>query len=161
MKKLIVIALAVVMTFAVVAFAACDSDDGYIGECSYDAHGHTYGVKVAVKINDEGKITSVKLYSEEETGWVRTSADNEEYGWTSHDEVDAAYDQWIKDNIVGKNVVEVMMWSAVANANGQEVGAGVPHIEGGTQSSARIIVAVQNAIEKWAEEKMEEALGNL
>ena len=150
MKKLIVIALAVVMTFAVVAFAACDSDDGYIGECSYESYGHTYGVKVAVKIDGDGKITSVKLYTDAETGWVRTSADNPDNGWESYDEVEAAYDKYINDNFVGKNVTEVMTYVATATAAGQSVVSG-PKIEGGTQSAARIIVAVQNAIMKWAE----------
>ena len=146
MKKLIVIALVVVMAVSVVAFAACGGEK-VTGECSYESYGHTYGVKVDVTVKD-GKITAVKLYSEKETGWVRTSADNPDYGWTGHDETEAAYKQWIKDTFVGQEVKTVQGWVATATAAGQTVGAGVPHIAGGTQSSARIIVAVQNALSK-------------
>ena len=149
MKKLIVIALAVVMTFAVVAFAACDNGETVTGECSYENKwnaGHYYGVKVDVTVKG-GVITAVKLYSEEDTGWVRTSADNGT-SWTSHDAVEAAYDKWIEDTFVGKSVDTVKGWTVTVTQDAQTVGEGVPHITGGTQSSARIIVAVKNALSK-------------
>ena len=151
MKKLIVIALAVVMTFAVVAFAACAKEETVTGECSYDSYGHTYGVKVDVTVKG-GVITAVKLYKDSETGWVRTSDNNADRGWLVHDEVEAAYEGWIEKEIIGKTVDEVNAWEAAATADGQTVTKGpilkLTTGETAQQSSARIIVAVQNALSK-------------
>ena len=152
MKKLIVIALAVVMALSVVAFAACGAEETVTGECSYENKwnpGHYYGVKVDVTVKG-GVITAVKLYSEQETGWVRTSANNDTT-WKIHDEVEEAYEGWIKENIVGQKVDTVNGWVATATQEGQTVTSGpILEVTGGTaqQSSARIIVAIQNALEK-------------
>ncbi|MBR2966432.1 MAG: hypothetical protein IKC52_03040 [Clostridia bacterium] len=148
MKKILVLALAVVMVLGVVAFAACAQPQTVTGECKYDNYGHTYGAKVDVTVLN-GVITSVKLYTEEETGWVRTSADNPDYGWTSHDAVEAAYEGFLKQ-FEGKPVEEVKAYVATATAEAQTVGEGVPSITGGTQSAARIIVAIQDALSKLA-----------
>ncbi len=149
MKKILVIALAVVMALSVVAFAACEKGETVTGECHYDSYGHTYGVKVDVTVKGD-VITAVKLYTEKETGWVRTSADNADLGWTSHDKVEAAYDQWIKDTFVGKTVADVNAYKATATAESQTVETTGIAIQGGTQSSARIIVAVKDALSKLA-----------
>ena len=148
MKKILVLALAVVMVLGVVAFAACAQPQTVTGECKYESYGHTYGAKVDVTVLN-GVITSVKLYTDEETGWVRTSANNPDYGWTSYETVEAAYEAYLK-GFVGKSVEEVKGYVATATAEAQTVGEGVPSITGGTQSAARIIVAIQDALSKLA-----------
>ena len=152
MKKLIVIALAVVMALSVVAFAACGGET-VTGECSYEnawVAGKYYGVKVDVTVKGD-VITKVVLHSEEETGWTRTSADNGTT-WKVHDQVEAAYQNWLDTEIVGKTVAEVKAWVAVATKAEQKVTTGpilkLSTGETAQQSSARIIVAVQNALSK-------------
>lgn len=167
MKKIIFsLILTLVLIFAVVASVACDGDTEGVtvtGEVSFvnpfDAN-LTYGAKVDVTVKD-GVITCVRLYTEEETNWVRTSQNNVDENWQIHDEVEAAYDSWIQAEIVGKTVDEVMSWVAVANTNGQYVladedgnfyGPVLTLTTGATamQSSARIIVAIQNALRELA-----------
>ena len=153
MKKLIVIALAVVMALSLVVVLAACGGETVTGECSYaNAHGSgTYGVKVDVTVKN-GTITKVVLHSEEDTGWVRTSANMPNYGWTVHDEVEAAYQNWIDTEIVGKTVEEVNAWVATATSDAQTVTKGpilkLTTGETAQQSSARIILAVQNALSK-------------
>ena len=153
MKKLIVIALAVVMTFAVVAFAACETSETVTGECKYENKwnaGSYYGAKVDVTVKG-GVITAVKLYSEEETGWTRTSGNwtaGQNEGDLGHDAAEAAYTEWINKVFVGKTVEEVNAYVASATVDGQTVGTAAANLAGATQSAARIIVAVKNALSK-------------
>lgn len=163
MKKILVIALAVVMTLSIVAFAACATEQTVTGECSYtvsDWH-TTYGAKVDVTVKGN-VITAVKLYTDEETGWVRTTA-----SWTAaegqlgFDAAEAAYEQWLTDTFVGKTVDQVkavkttmisgdvtvdQSYTVTVDASNKADWA----LAGATQSSARIIVAVQNALSKLA-----------
>lgn len=157
MKKVLVIALAVILVVsAVCVLAACDNGEVYEGECHYENKWSTatpkpiYGVKVDVTVKN-GIIKSVKLYTDEETGWDRTSegwTENQNPGDLGHDKAEAAYTKWINDNIVGQTVETVKGWTATATEEGQSVGADTPKITGATQSTARIIVAVQNALSK-------------
>ena len=154
MKKLIVIALAVVMALSIVAFAACDSEQTVNGEYSYaNPFGDgTYGVEVKVTVKG-GVITAVELVDHE--GWVRTSAD---YGtWTSHDATEAAYPAFLKcfEGLTVKEVKEIKVTCAengVPNDLEHEGIKGAPDalelISGATQSCGRIILAVQNALSK-------------
>ncbi len=148
MKKILVIALAVVMTLSIVAFAACASEQKVTGEVHYNSYGTEYGVKVDVTVKGD-IITEVKLYTDAESGYVRTSKDNPDHGWTSFQKTEDAYADYIKNNFVGKTVAEVNAYVAEAKAEGQTVTTG-PKIEGATQSSARIIVAVKDALSKLA-----------
>ena len=155
MKKLIVIALAVVMALSLVLVLAACGGETVTGECKYEnawVAGKYYGVKVDVTVKN-GTITKVVLHSEEETGWTRTSADNGTT-WKVHDQVEAAYQEWLDNEIVGKTVEEVKAWVAVATKEGQSVTKGpilkLSTGETAQQSSARIIVAVQDALSKLA-----------
>ena len=157
MKKLIVIALAVVMALSLVlVLAACGEEQVVEGECHYDKYSHTYGVKVKVTVQG-GKIKSVELVDYPE--WVRTTDTwketqaDEEKGTPyqlGYEKTEAAYAQWLVDAFKGEKVDTVLGWTAAATADEQSVGEGVPYITGATQSSARIIVAVQNALGKLA-----------
>ena len=144
-KILAVVLVAVLAVAALAIFAACGESGEFTGECKYESYGHTYGAKVDVVVKG-GKIADVKLYTDAETGWVRTSSPASTWTQADHDKVEAAYEGWIKENIVGQKVKTVLGWEATATAAGQSVGEDVPFITGGTQSSARVIVAVQDAL---------------
>lgn len=153
MKKLIVIALAVVMALSVVALAACGSEETVTGECKYEnkwTPGAFYGAKVDVTVKN-GVITAVKLYSDEETGWTRTTGSwQAAEGQLGHDAAEAAYEEWINKVFVGKSVETVNAYVASATQDGQTVGTESVNLAGATQSAARIICAVQDALSKLA-----------
>ena len=149
MKKILVLALAIVMALSVVALVACDNGQTVTGEVHYNSHSTEYGVKVDVTVKG-GRITAVKLYEDSESGYVRTSADNAQYGWTRYQATEDAYPQYIKDAFIGKTVEAVNAYVVTVNATEQTVGANTPKIADSTQSAARIIAAVQNALSKLA-----------
>ena len=73
MKKVLVIALAVIMVVSAFALTACAQPETVTGECKYDSKWGTYGCKVDVTVQN-GVITGVRLYTDEETGWHRTTS---------------------------------------------------------------------------------------
>ncbi len=149
--KLLVLLLALVMVFSVVALTACATEATYTGECSYEKYGNTYGVKVDVTVKGD-KITAIKLYTDEETGWHRTTSTweaNSENGDLGYTATEAAYPAYI-NKFIGKTVTEINAIDATATADAQTVGTAAYNITGATQSSARIIVAIQNALSKIA-----------
>lgn len=149
MKKLIVIALAVVMALSVVALAACGGEQTVTGECKYEnkwTPGAFYGAKVDVTVKG-GVITAVKLYTDEETGWTRTTGSwQPAEGQLGHDAAEAAYEEWINKVFVGQKVNTVLDYVASATQDGQSVETASANLAGATQSAARIICAVQNAL---------------
>lgn len=148
MKKILVIALAVIMVVSAFALTACAQPQTVTGECSYAQYGTNYGCKVDVTVQGN-IITAVKLYTDEETGWVRTSAPYGNWSQEQFDAVEGAYEAFL-NKFVGKTVAEVNAIVATATAEGQSVTTEGWTITGGTISSARIIVAVQNALSKLA-----------
>lgn len=151
MKKILVIALTVIMVVSAFALTACAQPQTVTGECMYtNTHGTKYGVKVDVTVQN-GIITAVKLYTDEETGWVRTSPAMPEYGWAQEkvDAAEGAYAEYL-DKFVGMTVEQANAIVATATAEGQSVETEGWAIAGATVSSARIIVAVQNALSKLA-----------
>lgn len=156
MKKVLVIALAVVMALAVVAFVACEQPQTVTGKCHYSSQWGAYGAMVDVTVKGD-VITSVKLYTDAEAAaadenWNdahRTTpswtAANGQLGFAA---AEAAYEEWLADVFVGKTVAEVNAYEASATAEGQSVTTEGINLEGATQSAARIIVAVQDALSK-------------
>ncbi len=152
MKKILVLALAVVMVLGVVAFAACAQPQTVVGECHYEnawsPDAPHYGVKVEVVVKGN-TIVSVSLV---DCDYVRTSGtwtEGQNEGDLGYDKTEAAYDDYLKQ-FVGKTVDQVKAYVATATKDGQSVGEGAPYIAGATQSSARIIVAIQDALSKLA-----------
>lgn len=168
MKKLIVIALAVVMVLSVAAFAACGSSQTVEGEYSYDntrTEGHKYGCKVTVTVKD-GIITKVTVAADTDTYY------NLSPGWTDTYKPDgnptAGKTAWMNDgqkmaeSFVGLKVEDVNKIKVTCNATGEPdtKTEGVKTIDGApaalkvvasaTQSSGRLILAVQNALSKLA-----------
>lgn len=148
MKKLAVLVLSIVLALSAVAFTACAESQTVIGECYYESWGTKYGAKVEVTVKGDF-VFDVRLYTDEESGYVRTS----DASWSGGDfaTAEAAYANWIEDTFVGKRIEEVKAFVATATADGQSVGESTPYISGATVSSARIIVAVQDALSKLAD----------
>ncbi|CCZ95021.1 putative uncharacterized protein [Corallococcus sp. CAG:1435] len=159
MKKVLVIALAVVMTLAVVAFAACATEQTVTGKCHYASKWGAYGCMVDVTVKGD-VITSVKLYTDAEAAAADKNwndAHRTTPSWTKPAEgqlgyaaTEAAYATWIEDTFVGKTVAEVNAYVASATADGQSVTTEGINLEGATQSAARVIVAVKDALSKLA-----------
>ena len=163
MKKVLVIALAVVMTLAVVAFAACATEQTVTGKCYYTAQGTgwtaSYGCMVDVTVKGD-VITAVKLYTDKEAAAADSTwgdAHRTTPSWTKPAEgelgfaaTEAAYATWIEKTFVGKTVAEVNAYVASATAEGQSVKTQGINLAGATQSAARVIVAVKDALSKLA-----------
>lgn len=145
MKKFLALVLALVLMLATLALVACAESQTVTGECFYESWGTPYGAKVDVTVKC-GIITNVRLYTDAETNWFRTTK-----SWDGYEMAEAAYANWIEDTFVGQKVEEVQAYVATVTAESQKVGDTTPHITGATVSSARIIVAVQDALSKLAD----------
>ncbi len=148
MKKILSIVVALVMMMSVITLVACDSSETFTGEYSYTAYGMTYGAKVDVVMTG-GVISNLKLYTDEETEWVGLSDAYPDYGWT-----DEARQVWLDGvnnlmlSFVGMTADEVAGISAViggVNGAADSVDSDF-NVTGATQSSARVVLAIQNAI---------------
>lgn len=194
MKKVLVIALAVLMLVgAVSVLAACNGGETYTGYCYYPSPYGAGGYGCVVDVTVKGDtIVAVKLYTDKEAadwaknneilykgekvdwaeGTHRTSpqwmGENEfkAYAAAYPDEAkkleesyqaphsgdigytmtEARYEAWFEEIFVGKTVAEVNRYAAFATSNGQAIGTEGLKMTGATQSSARVIVAVQNAL---------------
>ena len=161
MKKLIVIALAVVMALSVVAFAACGGAQTVEGEYSYknawDKTGtQSYGAKVTVTVKG-GVITSVEVAADTDTFFNLSS------GWTDKSKWENGEKAMI-DSFVGLTVKEVKAIKVTCDTEtnseahtvkGQPTKiegapANLKVVSGATQSSGRLILAVQDALEHLA-----------
>ena len=158
MKKVLVIALAVVMTLAVVAFAACATEQTVTGKCHYTTQWGAYGCMVDVTVKGD-VITAVKLYTDKEAAAADSTwgdAHRTTPSWKPSEgqlgfaATEAAYATWIEDTFVGKTVAEVNAYVASATADGQSVKTEGINLAGATQSAARVIVAVKDALSKLA-----------
>lgn len=156
MKKVLVIALAVVMALAVVALVACEQPQTVTGKCHYSSKHGAYGAMVDVTVKGD-VITSVKLYTDAEAAAADKNwndAHRTTPGWTAaegqlgFEATEAAYEEWLADVFVGKTVAEVNAYKASVTSDGQSVTTEGVNLKGATQSAARIIVAVQNALSK-------------
>lgn len=158
MKKVLVIALAVVMTLAVVAFAACATEQTVTGKCHYTTQWGAYGCMVDVTVKGD-VITAVKLYTDAEaaaadSAWGEAHRTTPSWkpseGQLGYAATEAAYATWIEDTFVGKTVAVVNAYVASATADGQSVTTEGINLAGATQSAARVIVAVKDALSKLA-----------
>lgn len=158
MKKVLVIALAVVMTLAVVAFAACATEQTVTGKCHYTTQWGAYGCMVDVTVKGD-VITAVKLYTDKEAAaadstWGEAHRTTPSWkpaeGQLGYAATEAAYATWIEDTFVGKTVAAVNAYVASATADGQSVKTEGINLAGATQSAARVIVAVKDALSKLA-----------
>lgn len=146
MKKILVLALAIVMALSVVALVACAKEESYEGEYHYNSYGHEYGCKVKVTVKGDVIMKVAFLDSD----YVRTSADNADLGWTSYQKTEDAYPDYLA-SFKGKTVKEVMDYTVSISGQNNATENSVPEaakLTGATQSAARIILAIQNALGK-------------
>ena len=156
MKKLIVIALAVVMALSIVAFAACGGSETVEGEYSYDntwTPGQKYGCKVTVTVKG-GVITAIEVAADTDTFFNLSAGWKDKALW----EKDG---QAMIDSFVGLTVEEVNKITVTKNTDASKgsleqpaaitgAPASLKIVSGATQSSGRVILAVQNALSKLA-----------
>lgn len=156
MKKLlktISLAIAVAaLSVCAFTFAACSENEEvsktYNGEYHYDNYGTEYGVKVAVTVKGD-TIEKVEIVSSD---YVEISEANDDWGWTAANI--AVYTDGKSDLLAsyeGKKVSDVKAATAsikgVNDAEENVVSDSDLLISGATQCSARLLLAVQNALE--------------
>jgi len=143
MKKILVLMLALVMALSVCAFAACDKPVTLSGEYKYanpwDAT-KFYGVKVDVTVKGDA-IQSVVVTSTDTAEYTNLSASWEDKAkWTDGQAAFLA-------SFAGMTVAEVNAVEVACAESGQpNTVTGMEYVTGATQSSGRVILAVQNAL---------------
>ena len=142
MKKILVIALAVVMLVSVFALTACNQQT-VEGEYAYDnawVQGAKYGVKVSVTLNKD-VITKVVVTSTDTENYTNLSA-----SWTEKATWENGQAAFLA-SFEGKTIQDVLNIRVACAANGQpSTIEGFEYVTGATQSSGRVILAIQNAI---------------
>lgn len=147
--KIGVMSLATLMVFGLTGCGKAEKPvytNSYIGDYHYDYQGTTYGIKLAVSIEDN-KIVAISVFSDKDSGY--TSVSNAMGNWKEED-----VNNW-KNNeknyygqFIGKTVEEVKaMTATVSGYNGKVSGADV--VSGSTLSSARALSALKAAIANY------------
>ena len=166
MKKILVLVLALVMALSVVALVACDAGETVEGEYKYAYNDTlTYGVKVKVTVKD-GVITACEVTSTDPETYTNLSAN-----WTTnyqpggpdtegrkawldkHDEMVTSFvGQKVEDINKIKVACDTETNAEAHTVKGQPKAGGITGapsalvVTGATQSSGRLILAVQNAL---------------
>ena len=161
MKKVTKLIAGVVLAASVAvtagALVGCgESEQTYKGEYSYEnswTPGEYYGVKVNVTVSGD-KITSVTCDPDPEH-WVNVSPswkEGQNEGDLGHDKAVAGLSEYLK-KFEGKTVEEVKAIKVSVNDKGQpntddaaDTAQGALIYTGATQTSGRIILAVQDAL---------------
>lgn len=158
MKKLLVIALAVILVVsAVCVLAACGGEQVGEGEYSY-ANAWTpeesYGCKVKVTVKG-GVITKIEVTPDTKTYYNLSSGWENKANWENGGQamIDSFVGLKVKDvnNIVVKCDTETNTEAHTVKGQPQAGGisgasSGLKVVTGATQSSGRLILAVQNAL---------------
>jgi uncharacterized protein with FMN-binding domain len=146
MKKILVIALAVVMLVSVFALTACDQPQTVSGEYAYDntwVPGAKYGVKVDVTVKGD-IITKVVVTSTNTENYTNASETTkwDKAVWENGQEAFLA-------SFEGKTIQDVLNIRVACAADGAPKSVeGFTVVAGATNSSGRTILAIQNAIKQ-------------
>ena len=154
-KILAVGAMAAIAAVGVASFAACGSDPvDYKGSYKYEnawVPGSYYGVNVTVTV-DGDKITKVVCDADTDTMHNITPTWQEAEGQLGHDKAAAGLNDYLK-KFEGMKVADVKAISVSKADNGQpntdeaaHTAQGTLLYTGATQTSGRIILAVQDAL---------------
>ncbi|MDE6677120.1 MAG: hypothetical protein K2K12_05360 [Clostridia bacterium] len=163
-KFLMVGAIAAIAVAGTVGLTACGGS-GYTGEYHYNNHDTEYGVKVKVEIEKNSEnilLSTIKSVTIVNSDYVQLSPANETYGWT--EEMRQNYSSKEADLLKayeGKGVMELANPTLVTTNSVGEPSAVADTdllITGATQSSGRLLLAVQDAINDWAEANKEAIL---
>lgn len=150
MKKILVLALAIVMALSVVAFVACDAGETYEGSYDYDnawTPGQKYGCKVTVTVK-AGVITKVVVADDTDTYYNLSSGWTDKAKWQNG--ADAMINSFVGMSVEDVNKIVVAKAETPAGQPASITGApaALKVVAGATQSSGRLILAVQNALSK-------------
>ncbi len=116
-------------------------DGVYTGEFSFESAwvtGSYYGVEVVVVV-ESGKIASVTTGTDSDTYFNVTSSWDDASTWT---EGEATF----LESFVGMTPAEVLAIAVSCDSSGATIDSTTMLVTGATQSSARVILAVQNAL---------------
>ena len=166
-KLLAVLAVGAVATAGVVGLAACGEkgiSGSAKGEYSYESYGHTYGIKVEVTV-ENGKITKVERL---EHDWVEAT-DTVMGDWDGGANYNKEINNELKkfnglsvDDVLDLEVAvteagapETQKSGDEANPNFKPLVIGDTNLvlTGSTQSSGRLVLAVQDALENLQAEQ--------
>ena len=166
-KLLAVLAVGAVATAGVVGLAACGEkgiSGSAKGEYSYESYGHTYGIKVEVTV-ENGKITKVERL---EHDWVEAT-DTVMGDWDGGANYNKEINNELKkfnglsvDDVLDLEVAvteagapETQKTNGEANPNFKPLVIGDTNLvlAGSTQSSGRLVLAVQDALENLQAEQ--------
>ena len=143
MKKILVLMLAFVMVFAVCSLTACGEEVTYNGEYKYEnawVPGNYYGVQVEVTVKGD-KVKSVVVTSENTDSYTNLSA-----SWTDKALWEEGEEAFLA-SFVGMTVDAVNALVVDCATTGQpNTVTGMEYVTGATQSSGRVILAIQNAL---------------
>ena len=119
------------------------------GVYHYTNYGVDYGVKVNVEVQTDEKGDRIRQVTIVDSGYTQLSPSNPDYGWT--DENRQNYidnEQALLDSYRGLYVADVLAMEVGTAANGEptSVPGDAPLITGATQSSGRLLLAVQDAL---------------
>ena len=129
------------------------------GEYHYVNYGVDYGVKVNVEIQTDSKGDRIRSVSIANSDYVQLSPANPEIGWTdSNRENYIANEQSLLNSYRGLYVADVLAMQVQTAANGQpsSVSDNSVVITGATQSSGRLLLAVQDALTNFGGYKVAE-----
>lgn len=147
-KFLVVGAVAAV---ACAALVGCGYTGTCEGEYKYSSQWGEYGVSVVVEVKED-KITKVTCtdpdgYHNITASWTEGAHE----GDLGHDKAAAGLDAYLNEHIIGKTVSEIKAITVAtddggAPKTGTESGQGAYVYTGATQTSGRIILAIQAAL---------------
>ena len=155
-KKLIKVVAGVCLAGALCAGSMLVSGCGWEtnivqGEYHYTNYGVDYGVKVSVEVQTDSRGDRIRKVTIADSGYTQLSPANPDYGWT--DENRQNYldnEQALLNSYRGLYVADVMAMEVVTNAVGEPTGVDKSVvIAGATQSSGRLLLAVQDALKQF------------
>ncbi len=159
MKKILVLALAIVMALSVVALVACGTEETVEGSYAY-ANAWTpeqqYGCKVKVTVKG-GVITAIEVTPDTDTYYNLSSGWTDKSKWENggEDMINSFIGMKVEDVNKIKVACDAETDTAARTVKGQPKAGGISDapaalkvVAGATQSSGRLILAVQDALSK-------------
>ena len=166
-KLLAVLAVGAVATAGVVGLAACGEkgiSGSAKGEYSYESYGHTYGIKVEVTV-ENGKITKVERLKHDWVEATETVSGDWDGGANYNKEINNELKKFnglsvddvldLEVAVTEKGAPETQKTNGEANPNFKPLVIGDTNLvlAGSTQSSGRLVLAVQDALENLQAEQ--------
>ena len=153
-KALAGICLAGALCGGAFAVSGCGNTqtDTVIGEYHYINYGVFYGVRVNVEVQTDDKGDRIRKVTIADSDYTQLSPANPDYDWTDSDRENySSQEQALLNAYRGMYVTDVLAMDVETAANGepQGVSGGSILISGATQSSGRLLLAVQDALLKF------------